>query len=260
MANLSVYTRNKLIDWINGKASMPAHATTYLALFNGDPSSGGAETTFTICSARVAISSTMGTSSGGAGSSTNAADLTFTTAALADSVINYIAAYDDPTAGNLLWYKSVTANNVYIGNQVKFLATTLVVSASGDLTAYSKDYLVNWLTGKADFPATTNRWYSLWSTDPQGGTPTEVTTTIRVAGRINFTADMADASSGTATDTTMIDFGNAAGGATIGWTGCSDASTSGNLIISHAITGSAQTVTTGNPVRVPVSGQVVNAA
>jgi hypothetical protein len=260
MANLSTYTATNLVDWINGKASMPAHAPTYLALFHGDPSSGGVEVTSTVSVGRVSISSTMESSTGGAGSSTNAADITFTTSALADSTIDFIAAYDASTVGNLIWFKSITSNNVYVGNQIKFLAGTLVVSAGGDLSAYSKDYFVNWLTGKADMPATTNRYYSLWSTDPQGGTPTEVTATIRAAGRIMFTGDMSAASSGTANDTTMIDFGSAAGSATIGWTGCSDASTLGNLIISHAITGAAQSVTTGNPVRVPVGGQVVNAA
>jgi hypothetical protein len=260
MANLSLYTRNKVVDWVNGKASMPSHVPTYIATFNGDPSGGGTETTFTICAARVNISSAMATSSGGAGSSTNSSDLTFTTSALGTAVVSYVAGYDASTSGNLLWFKSVTSTTVYTGNTFALLASTLVLSAGGALSGYSKDYLVNWMSGKEDFPATTTRYYSLWSSDPQGGSPVEVTSTIRSAGRIAFTSLMSSASGGAAGDTTAIDFGSAAASASIGWTGCSDASTSGNLICSRPITGVAQTVATGNPVRVPISSQVVSAA
>lgn len=259
MANLSLYTRNKLVDWINGKANMPAHATTYLALFHGDPSSGGTETTTTICAGRVAVSSTMSSSTGGAASSTNGSDISFTSSALADSVIDYIAAFDASTSGNLIWYKAITSNNVYAGNMVKFLTGTLVVTAGGDLSAYSKDYLVNWLTGKADFPATTNRYYSLWDGAPAGG-GVEVTATVRPAGRIMFTGSMAAASAGGASNSSVIDFGNASGSATIAYTAAHDGNPGGNLIISHAITGSAQTITAGNPVRVPVSSEAVSAS
>jgi hypothetical protein len=259
MANLSVYSQNKLVDWINGKASMPASTTTYLALFNGDPSGAGSEVTLTICAARIAISSAMGSSTGGAGSSSNGSDLTWTTSALAGATVNYVGAFDAVTGGNLIWYKSVTSNAVSAGNMVKILSGQLTVTATGDLSGYSKDYLVNWMTGKASFPSAGTRYYSLWNGDPQGA-GSEVTSTIRAAGRIAFTSLMAAASSGAASDSTLIDFGNAAGGATISYSACHDASTSGNCLISHAITGGAQSITAGNPVRVPVGSQTVTAA
>jgi hypothetical protein len=259
MANLSLYSQNKLVDWITGKANMPASATTYLALFNGDPSGAGSEVTLTICSARIAISSAMSSSTGGAGSSSNASDLTWTTSALAGATVSYVAAYDAVTAGNLLWYRSVTSNAVSAGNMVKILAGQLSVTASGDLSGYSKDYLVNWMTGKASFPSTTTRYYALYNGDPQGA-GSEVTSTIRPAGRVAFTTLMSTASGGSSSDTTMIDFGNASGAATISYTGGYDASTAGNCICSHAITGGAQSITSGNPVRVPVSSQTVTAS
>lgn len=262
MANLSSYSADHLVDWIDGKANMPTYGTSYLALYNGDPSGAGVETTAAICTTRPSYSTEMPSSTGGAGTSTNNADITFTTSAVGGGTVSYVAAFDSatPGAGNMLWYKSVTSNVVSTGNMVKILSGVLVVTATGDLSGYSKDYLVNWLNGKASFPNTTTRYYSLWSSDPQGGTPTEVTTTIRAAGRVAFTTLMASSSGGTASNTTAIDFGNAAGGATIAYTGCSDASTSGNLIISHAITGGSQAITTGNPVRVPIGSQTVTAA
>lgn len=260
MANLSTYSKNALVQWLDGKADMPAAATVYLALFNGDPSGAGTEVTTTVCSGRLAISSAMGTSSGGAGSATHAADLVFTTSALAAATVNYVAAYDAATNGNLLWYRSVTSNAVAIGNTVKINAGVLIVTAGGDLTStYTKDYLVNWMTGKASFPAKTDRYMALFNGDPQGA-GAEVTGTIRPAGRIDFTSLMADASSGSAANTSIINYGSAAAGATVSHTAAFDDASAGHLLCSHALTGGTQNITTGNPVYIPIGGHVTAAA
>jgi hypothetical protein len=262
VANLSVYARNQLVDWMAGTANMAASGTVYLALYDGDPSSGGSDVTDTVSSGGRLELTSMTTSSGGAKSATNASDLTFTASAIGDADVDYVAGFDaqGDGAGNMRWYKAIATNSIATGNPVKILASGLTLTADADLSDYAADYLVNWMSGVADFPATGTRYMGLWEDDPQGVTPTEVTDTIRVAGRLAFTTNMGAASGGSATNATLINFGNAAGGATVGYLACHDAATAGNLIASDAITGGAQTVTAGNPVSVPASSLVIAAA
>lgn len=262
MANLSTYSANALVAWLDGNASMPTVTTRYLALYNGSPTvsgTGGTEVTATVCAGRIAMTSAMATSSGGAGSSTSSSDITWSTSATGSATVNYIAAFDAATSGNMIWFASVTSNTIYSGNLVKIAAGNLTVTSGTNLSGYSMDYLVNWMTGVSSFPATGTRYYSLWNGNPTSG-GTEVTSTIRAAGRLAFTSTMGSASSGSATNSSSINFGNAAGGATMSYTAAYDASSGGNLLIYSAITGGAQTVTAGNPVLVPASSQTISAA
>jgi hypothetical protein len=263
VANLSVYSRNQLVDWMSGVADMAASGTVYLALYDGDPSGAGSDVTDTVATGgRIALTG-MSTSSGGAKSATNSADLVFTTSAIGNATVTYVAGFDaqGDGAGNMRWYKQIASNSISTGNPVKILANGLTLTSDADLSSYSGDYVVNWMSGEADFPATGTRYMGLWLDNPQGGgSPTEVTSTIRVAGRLAFTTNMGSASGGSATNATLINFGNAAGGATVGYTACHDAATAGNLICSDVVTGGAQTVTAGNPVSVPASSLVITAA
>jgi hypothetical protein len=47
-SDLSTYFGNKIVRWLGGNAMPTAPANLYLALYNGDPKSGGTEVTTTI--------------------------------------------------------------------------------------------------------------------------------------------------------------------------------------------------------------------
>ena len=74
--------------------------------------------------------------------------------------------------------------------------------------------------------------YSAAPTDAGGGT--EVTTTIRVAGRV--AATFPAASGGTMSNSALVDFGTAAGAATVTHFGIFDAASGGNLLAWNAVT------------------------
>jgi len=115
------------------------------------------------------------------------------------------------------------------------------------------DDLVDWLIGKADPPSTGTRYVALFNGDPQGA-GSEVTTTIRPSGRVAITSDMeasGTTNTGESSSTADIDFGNADAGATVSHIAIYDAATSGNLLASDSLTGGSQTVTAGNPVKIP---------
>ncbi len=114
--------------------------------------------------------------------------------------------------------------------------------------------LVDWVIGKSDpLPAAGDRYAALFDGDPQGA-GTEVTTTIRSAGRLAITASMEAAgttNTGESSSTADIDFGNAEGGATVSHLAIYDSQSGGTLLASDALTGGTQTVTAGNPVKIP---------
>jgi len=113
--------------------------------------------------------------------------------------------------------------------------------------------LVDWLIGKADPPSTGTRYVALFNGDPQGA-GSEVTTTIRPAGRVAITSSMESAgatNTGESSSTADIDFGNADAGATVTHIAIYDAASAGNLLASDSLTGGSQTVTAGNPVKIP---------
>ena len=122
-----------------------------------------------------------------------------------------------------------------------------------DIADATLNDLVDWLVGKADPPATGTRYAALFDGDPQGS-GSEVTTTIRPSGRVAITSSMEDAgatNTGESASTADIDFGNADSGATVTHIAIYDAASGGNLLMSDALTGGSQTVTAGNPVKIP---------
>ena len=74
----------------------------------------------------------------------------------------------------------------------------------------------------------------------------EVTTTVRTAGRVPVT--FGTVAGGSMSNSAIVDFGAAAAGATVSHFGVYDAASGGNLLMHGALTGGAQTVSTGNEV------------
>lgn len=110
------------------------------------------------------------------------------------------------------------------------------------LSHYAQNYLLNWIKGLT-------LYVGLFSSDPTdantGGT--EVTTTLRAGGRVAVILGSISNNNAVA-NTNTVDFGSAAGGATVSHFAFFDAPTAGNKIGSAAITGGAQSVSTGNNV------------
>lgn len=125
----SQYLADELIDWVKGTDMPSAPANVYIALFNGDPTSGGTEITNTIkgSSTRDAIALGAVTTSGNFRQADNTADITITASASAGATANYGAIYDAATAGNLLSYDTLTTSKtITTGDEVKFNANSAV--------------------------------------------------------------------------------------------------------------------------------------
>lgn len=121
---------------------------------------------------------------------------------------------------------------------------------ASDLSSYLGNALIRWIAGNAMPTAPSAVYAGLFDGNPKSG-GTEVTTTIRAGGRVAVT--FAAPSAGTDHDmvnSADVDFGNAAGDADVSHIGIFDASSSGNLIASKAVTGGPFSVLTGAAVKV----------
>jgi hypothetical protein len=92
------YTDNKLIDHLLGSSTYTKPSTLYVALFVGNPTSGGTEVS-TSGSAYARVTSTFTISGGNA---TNTAAIEWATATSSWGTIDWVAIYDASTSGNQL--------------------------------------------------------------------------------------------------------------------------------------------------------------
>jgi len=130
-----------------------------------------------------------------------------------------------------------------------------------DIPATIRNEIVDWLIGKADpTPASGTRYVALFDGDPQGS-GSEVTTDIRPSGRLAITSDMETAGAttgGESASTGDIDFGNADSGASVSHIAIYDSASGGTLLASDALTGGTQSITAGNPVKIPAGDLTVS--
>lgn len=115
--SISAYLENKLIDWLlRGQAFVPP-TTVYVALFTAPPGDlgGGVEVTggsYARASLGCSLASFAGTqgagtttaSSGTSGSTSNNSAIAFTAPTANWGTVTHFGVYDDPAAGNLLFY------------------------------------------------------------------------------------------------------------------------------------------------------------
>lgn len=123
---------------------------------------------------------------------------------------------------------------------------------ASDLSKYYGNKFCQYAASGADMPDLTGGLFiALFDGDPKGA-GTEVTTTIRVAGRVaaNWDSIADDGTDVAITSDADADFGAAAGGASVSHVALMDAASSGNVFASHALTGGTATITTGTPVKV----------
>jgi hypothetical protein len=121
---------------------------------------------------------------------------------------------------------------------------------ASDLSKYLGNKLCQWLTG-VDMPtAPANLYAALYNGDPKAS-GTEVTTTIRAAGRVAIDWDTIadDGTDNVITNATATDFGNADADATVSYVALYDAASSGNLVASKTVVGGPLSVVAGAAVK-----------
>jgi len=126
--NLSDYAEAKILDHSVGKTSwtMP---TIYVALYTTAPTDSTAGTEVS-GGAYARVATTGATwSAASAGANANAADIVFPEATASWGVVTAVALLDASTAGNIVWYGTLTASKtVDSGDTVRFVAGDLTLS------------------------------------------------------------------------------------------------------------------------------------
>ncbi len=130
-----------------------------------------------------------------------------------------------------------------------------------DFSDYLETQILNWIKGTTFPTAPTNLYVGLFSSDPTdtGSAGTEVTTTIRPAGRVTITfgANTGTGDGGTViTSATDADFGTSAGAATVTHFAIFDAASGGNMLFSDALT-SSKTIAISDPVNFPAGNVTI---
>jgi hypothetical protein len=133
----SDYLNSAILNWLKGTTFLAAPATTYVALFTTAPTSdagtGGTEVSGGAY-ARQPITSSTGWSaiSGGATVAeqiSNGAVITFPTPTVSWGTVVAVGLYDAVTAGNLLYFATITSQVVGVGVVASFSIGSLVVTA-----------------------------------------------------------------------------------------------------------------------------------
>lgn len=128
-------------------------------------------------------------------------------------------------------------------------------------SSYLEDKLLGWIKGTQMPTPPTGVYVALFNGDPTdlGTGGTEVTTTVRTAGRVaaTFGTITANTTGDTEANTAIVDFGNAAAGATFTHFALFDAASAGNMLYSAALTGGTQTVSAGTDVSFAAGALVI---
>lgn len=129
---LSTYTKNKVIDHLNGKTSytMP---TIYVAVSSTTPAADGSNVTEPSGGAYARVATSGATwNAASSGSATNASTITFTAASadwVSGSNLTYAVLYDASTSGNMIGYGALSvAKDILNGDVLSVPAGSLSVS------------------------------------------------------------------------------------------------------------------------------------
>lgn len=121
----SSYIDNKLLDHLLGSGTYSKPAALYVALFVGNPLSGGAE----VSTSGTAYARQSSTFTITANAATNASTLEWAQATSAWGAIDYCAIYDASTGGNMLVSAALTSAKVMgVGDILRIPASELDVT------------------------------------------------------------------------------------------------------------------------------------
>jgi hypothetical protein len=112
-------------------------------------------------------------------------------------------------------------------------------------STYLATAVLNWVKGTTMPAAPAAVYVALFNGDPTdaGSGGTEVTTTIRTAGRV--AATFGAVSSKAIANSALVDFGNAAGTASVTHFAVFDAASAGNMLGSNALSSGSGSITSG---------------
>jgi hypothetical protein len=240
----SNYIEEKVLLWIAGTNFPSAPTTLYFSAHSADPSDTGAnEVTSTYFSGRASYTSSNFTSPETIGTTRqirNSALIDFGNSISAGSV-PWIGIWDAATSGNFLYsFQLVTSSNVAEplvfgnGDPVTISADTLKINFSiARFSIYFVDAKIAWLKGTTMPSAPTTVYAGLYTALTASNTGTEVTSSIRLAGRVavSFGSVTDEGAAKLLTNDAIVNFGASDSSVTgVYILGLLDASTSGNLI------------------------------
>lgn len=125
----SDYLENKILDHVLSATAYTAPATLYFSLFTAAPSDSGGGTELTIGTgayARVAVtnnSTNFPAASGG--SKSNGTVITWPQATTAWGTVLAVGVHDAASAGNLLYWSTITSKTVGINDTISIPVSTL---------------------------------------------------------------------------------------------------------------------------------------
>jgi len=126
----STYLDNAVLNAVLTASTYTSPSTVYVALYTATPGPGGGGTEVSTSGTgyqRTAMTFSTSTTA----TTSNSADCTFAVALSGWGTIGYFGLFDNQTAGNLLYYGSLTASKtINTGDQLKFASTGLTVTES----------------------------------------------------------------------------------------------------------------------------------
>lgn len=135
MAGASQYLENALLNWLKGTTFPATLANTYVALYTTNPSDDAGTGAVEVSGnsyARVAIASSGWAALSGAPSApdqtSNSGTVTFATPTGNWGTITGVGIYDASSAGNLLWWNSISSQTVNTGVVASFAIGALVIT------------------------------------------------------------------------------------------------------------------------------------
>jgi hypothetical protein len=127
MGSKTDYLESKLLNHVLRNEAYTSAATVYSALFTVIPSDSTAGTEVTTASSGYTRLATTFSTSSGSGASYNATQRTFATAAAGYTVVGW-GLLDAATAGNLLYWATVTTLAIAIGDQATFAVSAISIT------------------------------------------------------------------------------------------------------------------------------------
>jgi hypothetical protein len=134
MAGKSTYLSDKMLNWMKGTAFGTAPTTVYVALFTTNPSADDGTGAVEVSGgsyARASITTSSGWSSLSGTNPrqiSNGSTVTFPTPSASWNSVVGIGVYDASTAGNLLYWNSITSQTINSGVVASINAGNLVIT------------------------------------------------------------------------------------------------------------------------------------
>lgn len=259
MAGSTAYFDTKQVEYLRGTA-LGTPPSLYIGLNSADSNDGSSEVTSTYLPSRAAYTGSSFGSPTTVGTNrviTNSTAVALGTSIAPSTGISHFSIWDAISEGNCLFVGTFVSGSTPTplvfssGIAVSIPVNTLTISLSiTSHSIYLRDIYLNWIKGTSA-PTAPTTYAGIATAAAADGTVTEVTTTVRVAGRVLVSAWDAIATLGNykfTINTNAINFGSSAGAVTgVTHFPLWDAASGGNLLVFPALA-SPRDIGIGNPV------------